>query len=358
MTDQNPYIDLHAHLFMKEGMTWLFKGDFNGPITSKTWKSSFASKTNIETLNRSGLGLVVIALYAHPVLVKSPRDSIRKQIKIARDFVSSNPDWIIATSPEQAHVARKNGKRILVLSLEGAAGVLETDNDIREFIDELGIRIVTFLHLTGDKLGNVAFIRGWQAALSAPLAWSASTVSHSKKNGILTNRNGLTKKGIILAQKLIERKVWIDLSHSSDKSQEQLTHFMDQAGQPLLYTHTVLRSHHKAERGISEQQLLKLKTGKSGGIVGIMPSIQMLAGTIAPSGIEAFIKHYNETAQVIGSEATMLGSDFNGALPHLEELPDIGHTSAFWKILKSHGVRTPSNPGEHIEYFIKAWGQV
>src|SRR4051812_6206202 len=71
-------VELHAHLFMKEGMGWLFKGDFNGPLQAENWKSRFSSQANPETLEQSGLDIVVATLYAHPLFTWSLRDSIRR----------------------------------------------------------------------------------------------------------------------------------------------------------------------------------------------------------------------------------------------------------------------------------------
>ena len=68
--------DLHFHLFMNQGMTWWFSGNADEPLKAKSWKNRWRSNANFETLENSGLKLAVVALYAHPLLVMSPRDSI------------------------------------------------------------------------------------------------------------------------------------------------------------------------------------------------------------------------------------------------------------------------------------------
>src|SRR6185437_2718268 len=113
-----------------------------------------------DALARSGLGIVVATLYAHPLFTytvgKSLRDSIRAQIKLARKFVLGRPDWVIATEPDHASEALASGKHVMILALEGASGILESEQDFHEFIDEGGIRIVGPLHLTDDEFGGVA----------------------------------------------------------------------------------------------------------------------------------------------------------------------------------------------------------
>ena len=91
-------IELHSHLFMKQGMGWLFQGDFNEPLQAKNWKDRFSSQANPSSLDRSNLDLVVATLYAHPLFKLSLRDSIREQIKLARQFIKDHPKWILFMS--------------------------------------------------------------------------------------------------------------------------------------------------------------------------------------------------------------------------------------------------------------------
>src|SRR6185503_4235676 len=92
-------VELHAHLFMKEGMGVGFTGDFFGPLKARDWHDQFRSMANPESLEKSGIGIVVNALYAHPLFELSPREAVRKQIAMARKFVTEHPNWIIATNP-------------------------------------------------------------------------------------------------------------------------------------------------------------------------------------------------------------------------------------------------------------------
>jgi len=166
----DPYIDLHSHLFMKDGLGVLFSGKFSEKLHAHKWSDGFSSQANAETLEASHLGLVVVSLFASQPYVLNTRDSIRKQIALAEEFVKSHSDWVIARSASEAEKAIAAGKRVLVLSLEGASSILETDADIHEFIDEKGIRIVTFSHLMDDEYGGSALLASYHA-LSDPLGW-------------------------------------------------------------------------------------------------------------------------------------------------------------------------------------------
>src|SRR5690348_15210319 len=128
-------IDLHTHLFLELGTpTWFYKGSFFEPLQATSWSSLRGTKSNEKTLLKSNLDIVVASLHAVSTGPFSIRDSIRAQIKEAQNFTKQNPSWIIATTPAQALGALKQKKHVLVLSLEGAEGTLENDDDIDEFV--------------------------------------------------------------------------------------------------------------------------------------------------------------------------------------------------------------------------------
>jgi microsomal dipeptidase-like Zn-dependent dipeptidase len=187
---------------------------------------------------------------------------------------------------------------------------------------------------------------------------------------IRANRRGLTDLGLKTAQEFIARGIWIDLSHASDESHRRLVPLMKEAGQPLLYTHTALRRYQGVERGITLEQLRDV--GRTGGMVGLLPSPVFLQGTPAAEagGVEAFVHQYNEAADRIGAEAVAVGSDFNGAVPHLRPtegsrgllgergLWNIAQESALWLAMARSGARLPANLRSPIQRFLEAWRRV
>lgn len=364
-------VELHAHLFMKEGMTWAFRGDFFGPLRATSWKDPLSSQANPETLESSGLSIVVAALYAHPLFTLRLRESIHRQINLARKFVLTHPDWVLASEPEQAKEALSQGKHVMVLALEGASGIIENDDDIREFIDDGGIRIVTPLHLIDDEFGGVAFLKGFRA-WSSPIAWLKQLFFPHYNEGVRTNHEGLTPTGQWLITALLKHHVWIDLAHASDASQAEMIPVIKAAQQPLLCTHTVLRKFHEAERGISNATLMQIKG--THGILGLMPSEEMLEGAPradhCPSGISSLANEYTEIAQLLGNDSVMLGSDFNGGIPHLaptgpgcvtgtsidqQGLWNIGQSTDVWRAMAKLGAPVPDPLSKMADHFIEVW---
>jgi microsomal dipeptidase-like Zn-dependent dipeptidase len=381
---ENASVELHAHLFMKEGMGWLFSGHFNEPLHAQSWKNSFSSQANPLTLDLSGIGILVVALYAHPLLTWNLRESIRSQIDLAEDFVKNHDGWTIARTPQEAKKSLEAGQRVLVLSLEGASGILETEEDLDEFIEERGIRIVAPLHLMDDSYGGVAFLKGFRS-FTTPISRVIQFFRKTKDaEGIPINPYGLTNRGRQLVHSLLERNVWIDLAHSSDHAQKEMIPLLRQAGQPLLYTHTVLRSQHPAERALSNPQLTAIK--ESGGIIGLVPSSLLLNGTKSQHlqcqstqcqkscqrGFHAFIQHYQEATRILPLEAVFLGSDFNGAIPGLPPnggckthtaldqggFWNIAQNSELWRAVKKAGVDAPDPLSLQIESFLGRWSKV
>jgi microsomal dipeptidase-like Zn-dependent dipeptidase len=373
-------LELHSHLFMKEGMTWAFRGDFDGPLQAKNWKAKFSTEANPETLDRSEIGVLVVALYAHPLFVTNLRESIRRQIKLAEQFVAEHPHWVIARDSTQVRVALSEGKRALIFALEGADGIIDNEEDLREFVDEKGIRIVTLLHLTDDQYGGVAFLSGIKA-LSSPWAWLTQLFHPVREDGHRLNANGLSDKGRAMAQALIKRHVWIDLAHASDLSARALIEMQEKENLPILYTHTPLRKYLGAERGISAWQLAQIK--KTSGVLGIMPSEEMMEGTVIPAGkcaadcklpceggIQAFSVQYSEMVAAVGADLVSTGSDYNGGIPHLhpscpvgsgldaEGLWNIGQHADLWGALEKTGAPVPSPRRRMVDHFLEAWARV
>ncbi|MBC7693662.1 MAG: membrane dipeptidase [Methylotenera sp.] len=359
-------VDLHAHLFMKEGMSWIFHGDFNHALQATSWTDKFKSKVGPDTLEDSGMKVVVVSLYAHPLMNISLRQSIHDQIDMAEAFVKARPEWVIAKSAAEAQWALSAGKRVLVLSLETAAGILENEEDLKTFIDARGIRIVTLLHLTADHYGGVSFQKGIKG-FASPLDFMKSLVAPRRDaNGIRVNDVGLSAEGRKMTEALIRRHVWIDLCHASDEAQKGLIPLLKEAGQPLLYTHTSARHFYEAERVISDEQLEQVR--ETHGLVGLFPSEDMLDDVgpgVCKEGVGAMAEHYRYLASKIGADSVMLGSDINAPLTGLRanacnEKPFVnyGDLPALWQALRKAGAPVPENLDSMTRRFLQAWTHV
>lgn len=364
-------IDLHNHLFMKQGLRIFRGGFFKNKIKAKHWKHRSKSQVNEELLNKSNLKLVVVALYATPIINGPVRKFANKQIDLAEKFVKRNPNWIIAKSSVEARKALNLGKRVLVLSLEGATGYIDSKKGFEDFYDR-GVRIVTLIHLVNDKIGGTSFRGGFRGWLSLP---QIPFCKERDPFGIKINCKGLNPYGLKLVNKMIDKGFWIDLTHSSDKLLEEVIPVMEAKKLPLLFTHTTLRKYKKTERTLSENHLNKV--AKSDGIIGLLPSAEYLGKVGNCQGsVDSFQIHYNEMAKTLPLDHIMIGSDVNGMVHHLKPRnhrrcpsPKISskmdkkgfwnssHHSDLYNSLGQLGSQTTDSLN-HIETFLNAWERV
>ncbi len=323
-------LDIHNHLFLDHGVpSWYYRGCFTCPLKAHDYSALISTKVNEEVLLKSKMDLVVASIYAMSFFERSLRDSVRAQIAEAKSFVQRHPQWVLARSSREATEALKNKRQVLVLSLEGAAGVLENEEDFREFVSEGPIAMVTPLHLTDDEFGGAAYMWNFHGLvnfisyLKNLFRWNPARIEN-----VRVNPRGLSERGEWLVSRLLGSKVWVDLAHASDKAQMTMISMMAKSHQPLLYSHTSLREFHGAERGLAQWQIEEIK--QKGGVVGLLPSLDYLNNTPnAKCDLEAFAIQYRKLANQIGADAITIGSDFNAPVRHLGPGCGLGE-NGFW----------------------------
>jgi microsomal dipeptidase-like Zn-dependent dipeptidase len=373
---------------MPEGSGFPFFGSFYDPLHASQWSSRLKTRVNAETLEDSDVKIAIIALYSHPLFFRSiagsQRESIRHQIDEARKFVTAHPNWIIAKNAAEARKALDEGKRVLILSLEGASGILENEADIQEFVEKDGVRIVTPLHFMDDWIGGAALMPGAAAIVNPFAAFQSFLQSERDENGVFLNDQGLTSKGHSFIQSLIQHGVWIDLSHSSDKSVRDMLPMLKAAGQPPLFTHTVLRQAFRGERGIPEKFIHEVAAND--GILGIIPSDDMLKGTTVPpelcpaecngqceGGIAALAAQFDGMKKIIPASHLFIGTDIDAPITFLK--PTCNALAAirpkgYWSYaqipvlytyLQDHKLGPEPGPGgtdPRVDAFLNTWAKV
>jgi microsomal dipeptidase-like Zn-dependent dipeptidase len=378
----------------------LVRGKFDEKTRSSSAGDRLKSKMTRSSLDPSGLRVVVVSFYAHPVLARlsgsfgqafaSSRDVVRasllRQIAAAEKFVAENPEWVIAAEPKEARAALAAGKRVLIYSVETAEGAFDTEEDRRLFVDEKKVGIVTFMHLSPDRLGRGVALMPGPAFLNAPIEWIGAWVRKTTDpiTGAYVNANGLSEFGKTVLDELVKRRVWIDLSHSSDQTLREMIPVLDRARQPALFTHTKLRDLSQTERAVPKFALARVRATR--GMVGLMPTDDMLdplpeAGSLTKTaacrrGIRAFAEEWQRTALAVGdSSGVVLGSDFNAPVSGLiggcervtlasdpdfvergfyrgEDLPHL------FGAMREVGVDFGKDPRIAVERFLTAWEKV
>jgi len=321
-------VDLHAHLIMKPGLGPIFRGSsLESPRALKP-DSRWESKASLSSLLEAGApGITVISLYAHPWL-SSPlrfdfRDNVSRTLdteyQMLVDFVKGHPDRLaIAKSPSEARLALQSKKKVIVLSIEGAYGALESADDLKRWIQDRGLAIVGPFHLTEDYFGGVALMPPLLSMLTSPLSFIESVFLSGGAclNSFCTSPMGIKPAGRDLVERLIQERVWLDLSHANQLERNEILPTLKKQGLPLLVTHTSLNEFFSAERSLSESEMDHLKT--LGGMVGLIPSDDYLTGAESKarcfSGLLEFRNQMRILEKRIGAFRVTLGTDFNSPL--------------------------------------------
>ena len=76
-------VDLHSHLAMEKMLSPVFKGQLLEKAQATDWKSRFKSRADFESLEKSGLKIVVVAISIH-TLWGDPEKQIDEQVLLLK----------------------------------------------------------------------------------------------------------------------------------------------------------------------------------------------------------------------------------------------------------------------------------
>lgn len=384
-------LDLHAHLDLKPGVGHLLRGSFSVPPLSLEWDTKFATKASSHSLNALETPpLIVASLYGHPyfsvtevgdslwdnLIHFNARDNVRRAIELEYRtivaFTESHPQYAIAKTPIEAENLIADKRIPIVLSIEGAYGALETEADLKTWVDERGVAIVTPFHLTGDHFGGAAMLPGLYGFAAAPLAWFRAMLlsGGSCVSTYCKSPAGLTNDGRELIDRLLRHRVWIDLSHANDLEVGELLPILAARGQPVLVTHTEPRDIYPAERGLSAELMNAIN--ERDGLIGLLPTDDMVRRSWKPGPCFSSLTEFRETVRQmisrLGPERVALASDINapvtglspvcqlspGQLTH--ELEERGfYTYSQWNTLAQYVSPDPSWHEKSLRHFLELW---
>lgn len=218
----------------------------------------------------------------------------------------------IATSVKDLHDYLENNVMTAVLHLEGAEPILPSLENLEEFY-ELGVRSLGITWSRPNAFGH-----------GVPFVFPGHPDSGP----------GLTDAGKRLVDACSQLGVMIDLAHLNEKGFWDVA---DRSSAPLVSTHTAAHALIPKARNLTDEQLRAV--GESGGVVGVIFSVNDLDGGIRPkedAPISAIIKHIQYIAALIGVDHVAFGSDFDGTkIP--SQLGDIGALQKLVALLEGAG---------------------
>jgi len=206
-------------------------------------QSSYFIKENkrhltIDKAKKGGLKAQIFALYVNPAY--SPYRSIKKALLLYQTLENklfSSGEAIKVTSTTEMESAIKRDKLACWLSLE-SGHIIENSIEILELFYKLGIRSMILTHTKNTD-------------------WADSS-------GDKPENDGLTKLGKKIIAKMDDLGMVIDVSHSSDKTVEDV---LDTTRMPIMASHSCARALCDIPRNISDDLIREI--ADKNGYIGV-----------------------------------------------------------------------------------------
>jgi len=213
--------------------------------------------------------------------IEKIKNDLEIQAKYFRHVVSYN-DYL---------AARKENKVASWISLQGAQAI---DNDLENLDKIPEVHRITLLHLTRSKLGISSF-------------------DYERKKG-------LTNFGKNFVEKMVEKKILVDLSHINYQG------FFDALaavpkGNPVVVTHTGVRGILNSWRNLDDLQIRAI--AETGGTIGVIYYPKYLKKTLFSCTSAAIIEHMEYIIRLVGEDFVSLGSDYDGMISLPQDFYDI-----------------------------------
>ena len=126
--------------------------------------------------------------------------------------------------------------------------------------------------------------------------------------GSFDTDEGLTKHGADVIRECVSLGIITDISHSSERSADEILDICEAPGAPVIASHSDSYSVYPHPRNISDARAKSVAS--SGGIVGVC----LHAPHLAESGAdcESVFKHIDRLVSLIGERSVAVGADFDG----------------------------------------------
>ena len=346
-------VDTHLHLIMGTSARPLVRGEPGIGWVTASNSTRLMNQIESKYLFASGTRLALASVWVPPP-ARVTRDELSEtvhQIQALHRFSIKRTEFAAVHSVAEARAALAQGRLAMVPTLEGGEGIHEVEDVDRLYA--AGLRAITIVHFVDNAIGGAA---GNQMGDNL-LGLKASGLSE----------HGLTELGRAAVQRMFELGMIVDLAHASDKTAEEVLELAEARGVPVINSHSGARALSDRERNITDA--LALRVANTGGVVGVPMNVQQVRHVPLADRFEGFvdgscddiIAHWLHLAKVIGPDALVLGSDFNGFIvrspaggscPH--GIRNTGDMPDFFAALQSHGVPREALDGMG-ERLLKAW---
>jgi len=213
----------------------------------------------------------------------------------------------LGATAEDVEAAKKEGKCVLILGLEGA-DPLNADEDLETLrvLHQLGLRHTLIAHE-----GRNAF--GTSSAFWTGTEWR-------EYDPELDGPGGLTPRGKGLVQELNRLGILVDVSHLAEAS---FWDVLEVGRGPVVATHSNARALSDCQRNLTDEQIEAI--AEVGGVVGAT-AMRLCSGEYAD--LDTLLDQIDHMVQLVGMEHVGFGTDFGfeGYVPPgLEHIGKLGN---------------------------------
>lgn len=189
--------------------------------------------------------------------------------------LATSEDFLLATSVDDIHRARREGKIAFVICFEGASPLQNEISYLRNFY-RLGLRC---LGLTHDLRNEVA-------------------------DGIRERSgSGLTYFGVKVVEECNRLGIVIDVSHLSDKGTEEV---LELSADPITASHSNARALCDVPRNLPDHLIRKI--GQTGGVIGFH-ALHYLVTKKEESTLDDVLRQIAHMAEIGGPDCIAIGPD-------------------------------------------------
>jgi len=267
--------------------------------------ANYCSHVDVPALKKGEVIAQGWGLWSLPFESARSSGMIEKQMRAVEKALESSEDLIMVRTGSDIRRAAENDQTGIFLGLEGAH-CLHKDTAKLAGWARRGVRYITLAHFVDNYAVSPAYGRG-------------------------ACGKGLTNEGHELLDEAERLGVLIDLAHVEKNA------FMDvcrKSTKPVIVSHTGVSGVHEHWRNIDDEQIRAV--ADTGGAVGIMFAPRFLGA----DSTEAVVKHILHVSDVGGTQATCIGSDFDGMVKPVRDLADAACFQALVHTLDKAGARS------------------
>ena len=283
-----PAIDLHADTLM--WTRWLGY-DLLARHEPPLPRAALGGHVDVPRMIEGGMGAQFFGLVSLPIHARmhGVARAIHEQIDALDETIARKPHALrLVKTAAEVDACRASGTMGALLGIEGAHA-LEGDLANVEAFARRGVRYLGILHFSANEAGSPAYGRGSDPSRGLT-AWGRELVLRCEASNVIVDLAHINKRGFLDACALATR--------------------------PPIVSHTGVLGAFEHWRNIDDEQLRAV--ADKGGCVGVIFCPRFVGG----DGLAPVVKHLQHIIDVVGEDATALGSDWDGFIVPTRPLAD------------------------------------